>query len=458
MATTGTISQLAGTRAHSLGIEGYQANMPFLRDLFHKGADHEDGDRISTVAFAKSAQERAAYWNAVHPEDPYIPLCPPIPDELVQKALLQTVAPDQDPLSWKEDVKPVTDFMKASLETYSLEVFGKALDSSSSLMHSVYDQEIISLYKRQYPLQALFGSEANRGKLAYWDAIGPGDLSNAYTGPEIPNLVESDIKTHIRSAAVKFMYSVGLVSQAVVAFGNQQYPSRDVLSIRIDAAHEALRSLRERQIMGVTRKVNGPGAFRPSWEVAGEYDYAGFSEMIDQNTTDPNYIDYSAVVAPTMGDGYFAHGDPVFAKIQVGLDQSFNQMILDNVAPSFAVCDLKTFGIVRRALFQQVRFDPVKQLAPGISKIDLVFPNCDGLALIPHFLMPMPAGNNGRIYLLSREYLIQRKVWDAAYEELAKITMAKKFVISACETFIDKSDVDGASSLHGGLFNIPIGA
>jgi hypothetical protein len=40
------------------------------------------------------------------------------------------------------------------------------------------------------------------------------------------------------------------------------------------------------------------------------------------------------------------------------------------------------------------------------------------------------------------------------YEDLAKINLSSKAVISAAETMADKSDIDGASSLHGGVFGI----
>jgi hypothetical protein len=47
-------------------------------------------------------------------------------------------------------------------------------------------------------------------------------------------------------------------------------------------------------------------------------------------------------------------------------------------------------------------------------------------------------------------------LWADTYEELANINTSDKFVISAAETLIDKSDIDGSSSLHGGLFGITI--
>jgi hypothetical protein len=58
--------------------------------------------------------------------------------------------------------------------------------------------------------------------------------------------------------------------------------------------------------------------------------------------------------------------------------------------------------------------------------------------------------------LLDRNLLARRTLWADTYEELANINTSEKFVISAAETLIDKSDVSGTQSLHGGLFSITI--
>jgi len=94
----------------------------------------------------------------------------------------------------------------------------------------------------------------------------------------------------------------------------------------------------------------------------------------------------------------------------------------------------------------------------GISKINLVFPNADGLPLVPHPFMPMGAGL-GTIMLIDTRLWARRSLWQDMYEELAKINLSQKFVISAAETLVDKSDVSGTfvaaatatESLHGGV-------
>ena len=104
------------------------------------------------------------------------------------------------------------------------------------------------------------------------------------------------------------------------------------------------------------------------------------------------------------------------------------------------------------------RTEPVMHFTQGISKINLVFPNADGLPLVPHPFMPMGAGL-GTIMLIDTRLWARRSLWQDMYEELAKINLSQKFVISAAETLVDKSDVSGTfvaaatatESLHGGV-------
>jgi hypothetical protein len=58
--------------------------------------------------------------------------------------------------------------------------------------------------------------------------------------------------------------------------------------------------------------------------------------------------------------------------------------------------------------------------------------------------------------LLDTRLWARRVLWQDTYEELANINTSDKFVISAAETLIDKSDVDATSSLHGGVYGITI--
>jgi hypothetical protein len=107
------------------------------------------------------------------------------------------------------------------------------------------------------------------------------------------------------------------------------------------------------------------------------------------------------------------------------------------------------------------RTEPTMQFTQGISKINLVFPNSGGLPLVPHPFLPMGAAL-GSIFLMDTRLIARRTLWQDLYEELAKINLSQKFVISAAETLIDKSDIGNDASgggipyysLHGGVFTI----
>jgi len=141
----------------------------------------------------------------------------------------------------------------------------------------------------------------------------------------------------------------------------------------------------------------------------------------------------------------------------VWLDKTYNAMTLFHMRPNLAICDYKTFGIIRRGLSEYFRYNAeYQELIPGVSRLSLTFPNMGSLSLVPHDLLPMAPGTNGSIFLIDTALLARRVLWQDTYEELANENTSDKFVISAAETLIDKSDIDGTSSLHGGIFGITI--
>jgi hypothetical protein len=198
-------------------------------------------------------------------------------------------------------------------------------------------------------------------------------------------------------------------------------------------------------LLGVERDVSSTSN---AFTAATSIQYAGIYEKITNATsyTNKTYVDVSSDSVDT------------YDEIMLQLDKTYRLMVKMRQRPNLAICDYVTFGIIRRGLSEYFRYagEPVKTLIPGLSKIDLVFPNHGGLALVPHELLPMTAGTNGFIGLIDTAHLERRVLWQDTYEELANINTSDKFVISASETFIDRSDVDGTSSLQGGLVGITI--
>jgi hypothetical protein len=422
-----------------------------------------NGSHVSTGDLMK-ARERFL----TSPNAGMLPLLPPIPDEYIQKAIFENNGPDIKNLATSQDeydqkMSPIKKAMEQNAEKYRDDLaksicmelpaeneIRKALTAASSnLMHVITDQDVTYLYKRPYPVQALIPTEANKGKTANFDIVGPYDFGSAAFGTEDQSFTETDITTYNRTQVVKYMYAVGRVTKAAQLAGLAQIPARDVLAIRLDAAQDALRALRERAILGVNLDVsNTTNAFR-SAVISTADQYNGLYQVIYGNA---DATGSKCWVTSTGG---------TYDGIMKDLDDSYRTMVKFGMQPNLAICDYRVFGIIRRGLMEYFRTEPTMHFTQGISKINLVFPNADGLPLVPHPFMPM-AASSGSIMLIDTRLWARRSLWQDMYEELAKINLSQKFVISAAETLVDKSDISGAwttaatatESLHGGVFAI----
>ena len=335
---------------------------------------------------------------------------------------------------------------KATWEEYAEGCeFKKAMTTASNLMHVIADQDVTYLYKRPYPFQAMIPTEANKGKTANFDIVGPWDLPGAGPGTEDQMFTEGDPSPYNRSQTVKYLYSVYRVTMASQLAGLAQVPARDLLSIRIDMAQDALRSLRERMMLGVNYSpTDTTMAFRSavsSTNIA----YNGIYQIIQANTA-------------TAGSGanWVTSGGASYDQINKDLDASYQAMAKYGFQPNIAFCDYQTFGIYRRGLWEHFRTSPITEITSGITKINLTFPNAGGLAMIPHPFLPVATSGSsvGAIILLDSRLLARRILWQDMNTQLAQINLSQKGVISAAETMVDKSDVDAASSLQGGVFAI----
>jgi len=379
-----------------------------------------------------------------------MPLIPPVQDQFVKKAIFADSFMDKDEMmhlrkSYKEEMDKLT-------RQYLDKVISKADTTESNLMHVIADEQVTYLYKRPYPFQSLIPVEANKGKWAAWDVIGPYDITSAYFGQEDPDLTETNMKAYNRFDRIKYMYTVGRLTKAAQLAGLTQIPARDLRAIRVDMAQDAMRALRERSMLGVTRNLQ---SVKNQFETAGPLEYAGIAEIIQKNkgeAGDGVLKDKCWIHASEVG------GIKTFSDINFYLDEIYSKMVLYGMRPNLAICDYKTFGLIRRGMTDFIRYigEPVKTLVPGVSKIDLVFPNEGALPLVPHPFLSMMSGDYGSIQLVDTRLLARRTLWQDTYEQLANINTSDKFVISSAETLIDKSGVTEFDSLHGGLYGITI--
>ncbi len=426
------MTSIAGFNGAAVGMT-FSAREMQQRARAFWGPGVEEGDPVDIVKAQALAQDR---YIKIMEEDPRAPLICPLVDvvrpEWVRKAIYDPTYGNDGLVA---DVKKAVDDFLGEIDSVR-----KATTSDSNLMHSISDPEVTMLFKKVYPATALIPVEASRGKITQWDAIGVNEAGSAFFGSEDPDLTESDISDHTRTAENKIMYSVLRVTKMAYEAGKAQVPPRDMMTIRSLAANEMLKNLRERAILGVTRDVRATvNAFTPP----GPYEYPGLYQLIRANTDDPNYVDVSSADVGTKDT------------IDPYLDESYIAMVQDGRVPNLAICDYKTFGIYRRSLNEFFRTESVKSIDYGIAKITLVFPGGE-VPMVPCPFLPTTPGNNGSIFLLDTTTLARRVLWAETMEELANMNTSKRAVVNAAEVLIDKSDVDGQSSLQGGVFGIKI--
>ena len=202
--------RFGGFPAHHIG------DADLLGEIMWKGKPN--GSTVSTSDLY-SARERFLS----SPGAGMFPMVPPIPDEYIRKAIFEdgmgNLSTSQDEFDSK--MEPIKKAMAKDAERYQDDLcksliaelpegneVRKALTmATSNLMHVIADKDVTYLYKRPYPAQALIPTEANKGRQANFDIIGPYDFGSAGFGTEDQSFTESDITTYNRTQTIKLMYA-----------------------------------------------------------------------------------------------------------------------------------------------------------------------------------------------------------------------------------------------------------
>ena len=381
----------------------------------------------------------------------------PIIDDLVAKTLVGTpVVLDaaNNPGEVVESFAKAEEAFAKAIGATSLHIVGldgkdslmKTLTAQSPFIHAVADYDVSVLYKRAYPFQASLPTEAVRGKDVVWDVIPPYGLGSAYFDVEDPMLYESDFPQYTRNEYVKFSYSVGRITDAALKLGRSAYPARDFMSLATDTHFDAMRSLRERRLLGVNNDVQ---SFNFTYQPAGPLEYKGIHELIT-NTTTP----LSAVVD---GSGIYTGTQSEKEQFQA-LDTLANtvaiKMAISGMQPNLALCDPNTFALIRKGILNiTYQVPPNAAAVYGVTAIQWNLQGLPPLNLVSHPFLPRNSGQSA-LYLIDTNMLAQRVAWRDTMEFLAKTNPSQKFFMSDAMTLIDKSDKDGHSSLMGMVKNI----
>lgn len=376
----------------------------------------------------------------------------PILDDLVAKTLVGTpVVADaaNNPGEVIESFAKAEEAFAKAIGATSMHIVGldgndnlmKTLTAQSPFIHAVADYDISILYKRAYPFQAVIPTEAVRGKDVVWDVIPPYGLGAAYFDVEDPMLYESDFPQYTRNDFVKFSYSVGRITDAAVKLGRAAYPARDFMSLATDTHFDAMRSLRERRLLGVNNDVQN---YDFSYQPAGPLEYKGLNELVSGST--------AGLKAVVDGSSVYTGAESEleqYKKLDTLLNNVAIKMSIAGLQPNMMMCDPNTFALLRKGLMNyQYQIPPVASAVYGISSIQYNLQGLPPLNLVSHPFLPRTSGQSA-VYLIDTNMLAQRVAWRDSMEFLAKTNPSQKFFMSDAMTFIDKSDIDGSSSLMG---------
>jgi hypothetical protein len=403
--------------------------------------DIEDGEPIYNLPGIQKAQQDLAI--EIIDSNPRAAIILPLVDVVDPIWVRKAIFDDSYGIpGLRADIKKAQMDFAAEIESnLSTAKLAKATSTTSvsNLMHNYSDEQVVMLFKKIYPLQALIPVEANHGKVAQWDAITETGAGSASFGSEDPNPVESDITDAIRTATCKILYAWTRVTKMAKIAGQTQYPARDLMQIRNLAANEMIRNLRERALIGVQRDVTNSSS---TYTAASGLEYAGLYELITNNT--------GATCQQT-----YAGGAATLDKIKPYLDTVVLEMNQHGRTPNLIVADWKTFGVIGRGMNDFYRTEQIKETEFGFSKINYVTP-IGLIPIVPITFMPTTTGSYGSLMVLETGTIVRRVLWGDTFEELGNLNTSQRGVISAAEVLIDKTDATATGSLQGLVSGITI--
>ena len=448
----------------------YHQNLGFSKDALKMGVK-VNYRNMSQIARAKIQHEIESTGSGLNPDSLeyyYLPFSPR--DEAIGAYYNNTpIMYDAvvDPSSVTESMEEVKSWYAKSLGFSEITIpgidieknylpagtslFGKALTSNITALHAVADDSIAILNMYVQPFQAIIPTEANIGKDVVFDVIPP-YLGNAaaYFGTELQDLVDSDFDVFTRNETLSFMFCNGMISDAAIKLGRSAYPKREFLSLSTLIHQVSARELRERRLLGVNSDVRSP-LFKYEEHQPG-LNYAGIHEMMtnQSSTTD----------LPTVISGASVYTGTETATAQKDtLDNLMNtlaiKMSIANNTPNVIITDPNTFAVLRKGLLNyQYQVPPTPAAVFGISSIQYNLQGFQPMEIIVHKRLPRTSGQSA-LYMLNTKLLSRRVGWIDTMDLLGKYTnLSTRFAISSAETFIDKSDKDGSSTLQGAILGI----
>ena len=292
------------------------------------------------------------------------------------------------------------------------------LDSTSAIVHTTTDQEIIDTTRRETPLLELIAQETARGKVANYDVLTA--RASAFGVSETTAAKTPGSDTYVNaSKPVNIFTAWGGWTDLGLATMASQYPTRDARAIEIRNKTWSLNETDENEIL------NGGTTLESAFNSGG--DNLGFigirAEIIGSSGT------YAQLQSNLNGAD----------ASDTDIDNMIAQMVLLNVKPNLAVTDLMTWQKIKQLMMSIVRYaNPETEIAWGLKALAWATPY-GVMPFIGSKFMPATAGSR-EIIFLDTKFLAQRLLLDSTMEMLAKVSIQQPFVIKRFFNSIDKTD------------------
>jgi hypothetical protein len=424
---------MAGYNPRYLGMAGDEAA---ARAKAYWGPGVYEGDPVDIRKSQHVAQERFIEVLNANPRAPVVmPLEYIVDPAVIRKAIFD---PSFSSEMLSNEIRKAKQNFVDDLDPATIRKAGNT--STNSMVHATWDTEVEMLFRRAvHPIQAIIRTEACLGKYAQWDAIGPtGGASAAYVS-ENPVFAGGEFTPGSRVEACKIAASDGYVTQMAQFSATAQTPARDPTAVLTEACNEALRELKDRGLLGVSRDTTlGLTSFEDAPAIA----FPGIYELINNNTAAPNWVTAAAATN-------------TWEKLEPYIQTVYTNMLQDKIVPDVAICDFKTFFMICRGLEKYYLSENLKTTEYGIQTLTLQFPR-GPLPVVPMEQLPTTTGANGVFEMLDSTRLAYRQLWGPMFQLLANENGNQHFLINEAGLLIDKTDIDASSSLQGAVLGITI--
>lgn len=300
----------------------------------------------------------------------------------------------------------------------------QVLDSTSAILHTTTDQEIIDTTRRETPCLELVPVETARGKIASYDVLTARGSASFLT--EANSLIASNLApvhdTYVTATkALCIATSPGGWGDFALSAMASAYPTRDARALEIRNKTWSGNELWENELInGSTPNGASAAGFVG---IRGEiYTSAGAwgSTIPSGNATGLNYNLSGAAVSDDDIDTAITDGAQL------------------NVKYNLAICDLSTWKRIKQLMQQLVRYvNPETEIAWGLKALAWNTPY-GVIPIVASKFMNYGAGAH-EILFLDTKFLAQRMLLDSTMEMFAKTALQQTFVIKKFAGFIDKT-------------------